>query len=103
MDCQRKCGSGSRPSRLHVQIEVLAILKSCLLEPAWYKTTVILSGFLKITRPTGGVSSAAPTDFGGYEVIRRNQGGAALEGSSIRFFGLRVALRAGLGGVFLHS
>jgi hypothetical protein len=41
-------------------------------------TTVILSGFLKITRPTGVVSSAAPTDFGVDEVIRRNQGGGAL-------------------------
>ena len=39
---------------------------------------MILSGFLKITRPTRVVSSAAPTDFGGYEVIRRNQGGGAL-------------------------
>ena len=39
---------------------------------------VILSGFLKISRPTEVVSSAAPTDFGVYEVIRRNQGGGAL-------------------------
>jgi hypothetical protein len=44
------------------------------------KTTVILSGFLKITRPTGVVSSAAPTDFGACEVWR-DQGGGAL-GSS---------------------
>jgi hypothetical protein len=43
------------------------------------KTTVILSGFLKITRPTGVVSSAAPTDFGADAVMRKTQGGAALE------------------------
>jgi hypothetical protein len=37
---------------------------------------VILSGFLKITRPTGAVSSAAPTDFGACEVMRDQGGGA---------------------------
>jgi hypothetical protein len=42
------------------------------------KTTVILSGFLKITRPTGVVSSAAPTDFGACEVMR-DQDSAAPE------------------------
>jgi hypothetical protein len=44
----------------------------------WCKTTVILSGFLKITRPTGVVSSAAPTDFGA-DAVMRDQGGGALE------------------------
>jgi hypothetical protein len=39
-----------------------------------------LSGFLKITRPMGVVSSAAPTDFGAYEVMR-DQGGGALDGA----------------------
>jgi hypothetical protein len=39
---------------------------------------VILSGFLKITRPTGVVSSARPTDFGAYAVMRRNEGGRAV-------------------------
>jgi hypothetical protein len=48
------------------------------------KTTVILSGFLKITRPTGVVSRAAPTDFGAYGVMRRNRGGGALDG--LEFF-----------------
>jgi hypothetical protein len=43
-----------------------------------------LSGFLKITRPTGVVSSAAPTDFGAYEVMR-DQGGGALSTSKLYF------------------
>ena len=42
-------------------------------------------GFLKITRPTGVVSRAAPTDFGAYEVMR-DQGGGAL-GAAYSGFG----------------